>query len=294
MNFNMFRKMICKEMEEKLGSDYEIVIQDVDKINNTKHKGIVIRRKDCNVAPVIYLEDLYNEYVASNITLAETIEYIYDIFKNARKEQEKIQDMEWLQEWEKVKPFVRARLINTARNQELLKDAPHKDILNLSVVFAIRIDMGNDISGSTIISNKLLKTYGIDENTLFEQAISNIKQDGICFVKLKDLLRGYLDEAEQNVNCDMYILSNKNSEYGATMILLKVVRDMILDFFKEEVYVIPSSVHEMLLLPKSIFPKDRSVNEMVKEVNVLELEPNEVLADNAYMLDMAGRLQIVE
>ena len=92
------------------------------------------------------------------------------------------------------------------------------------------------------------------------------------------------------VPSDMYILTNETKLNGAACILYENVLYDFAQKLGEDLYILPSSVHEVILLPKlSVFEKDELVN-MVREVNTEGVAAEEVLSDHVYEYNRTQRL----
>ena len=83
----------------------------------------------------------------------------------------------------------------------------------------------------------------------------------------------------------MYILSNEIRSYGAAAILYEGRLEKIGDYLKENYYVLPSSVHEVIIVPESEAPGQAELSRLVKEINETQVDPEEVLSNHAYYYD---------
>ena len=81
---------------------------------------------------------------------------------------------------------------------------------------------------------------------------------------------------------EMYVLSNAVRNYGAAAILYPNRMKAIADYLGESFYVLPSSVHEVIIIPKSKAPSKRYLSRIVKEINGTQVKEEEVLSDCAY------------
>ena len=192
--------------------------------------------------------------------------------------------------WEDVKDCVQARFINKARNFRYLRTLPYKSFLNLTVVFYIETITKEGMTRGTLISRSIARELGQNSERLFEQALKNLSSDDMCLLKFGDVA-GVSEKSVDDMG--MYVLTNKKKTLGSRLLLLKEVREKIIQSLGEAVYVIPSSVHEILLVPVSkVQHTSDELYKMVLEVNQT-LHPMDVLADSLYMLDLDGTLSLV-
>ena len=80
------------------------------------------------------------------------------------------------------------------------------------------------------------------------------------------------------------IISNSSNAYGAAAIMDKEVMKKIADVFGEDLYIIPSSVHDCILMPKSESTLEE-LQEMVYEVNRETVSREDRLSDDIYFFD---------
>lgn len=290
MEFNTFRKMVCEKLQERLGEEYELGERDVKKINNTIHKGITVERKPDNICPVIYLEKSYERVEAGEISIEEELDSLQAIVENSLLEKAESTDIQRVCDWNKVKEFVKIRLVNTEKNQALLVCTPHIEYWNLSATFYLDIKVKGE-DACVFISRPLMDMYGVTEEALLKQAMLNMEQNAV-FKDMVDVIGGIMEVEDENFEKQLYVLSNKTNTYGASVILLPEVRAMLTNFFEGDVYMLPSSVHEWIILPARGCNPDE-LCAMVKEVNATTLHASEYLADNVYLLDTDGNIQIV-
>lgn len=201
--------------------------------------------------------------------------------------------------WEEMKSCISARLVSTKRNRELLAHTPHREICNLSVVFYLDFtSMGNDFEAIRI-TEELLHGWGQNVENLQDQALDNMVTTGYFCMGLSQMLAGTFTEKDisrilvsREDPLGLHILTNCTHSFGASVILSREVRTALLADFGCELYLLPSSVHELLLLPKEAgIPAGRLCG-MVREINAARLQPAEFLSDNVYILKEDGTLEI--
>ena len=96
---------------------------------------------------------------------------------------------------------------------------------------------------------------------------------------MKENLLEIGEDEKQDV---MYVLTNSLRNYGAACLFYPHVLEMVGEMLKEDYYVLPSSVHEVIIVPESKALDADEMSEMVVEINETQVEPEEVLSDHAY------------
>lgn len=191
--------------------------------------------------------------------------------------------MEAMKNPEFVKANVRRRVINTERNREYLKGKPHRELLDLSIVYEVDV---TDLVGSasaTVLTDPVIDYLGLTEAELYVSANRNEK---IIYDSLINFIYGeHMEEVKDAINL---IVTTERKWYGACAILHKEVLSEIAEILNDDLIVCPSSVHEIVVLPAK-FTQDRAVMlNIVKSINATEVRPEDFLSDNVYYFDRAA------
>ena len=283
MNCKEFGNVIVKKLNTLYGESI-ITIKEVIKNNDNKRMALYIKKKDVEISPVIYLEKYYEDYthgkdvdsIASDIRI--TIE-------ESNPTSELNLDIKSNMEWEKSKDCVFPILISKKLNKELLKNHPYTDFLDLAVIYARRVDSRVDGLMCIKVTNRILETWGITLKELHNQAISNLGKEEFMVKGLMDVIADITnqDTAELKDEIDdtpkMMIIMNQIKLYAAASVLDK-------EFMKENIgcncYMIPSSIHEWIVIPESDDVSVEELNRLINEVNESQVADEEILSDHVY------------
>ena len=277
------------------GEGGNITINHVIKNNGCEMDGLVIMEKGKDIAPTIYLDSFYELYTnGENIkNIIRQIEVIYEQNKN-----NVTFDVNILKQFDTIKDKIVYKVVNYRSNEKLLEQVPHKRILDLAVVFYCLLDNEYGRSATALIYNNNLKNWNVTIDDVYKAALKNtpdllhskISSMAALFEKCGVSVDGEEVDLKDYVPSDMYVLTNESKLNGAACILYE---NVLYDFAQKlgaDLYILPSSVHEVILLPKlSMFEKDELVN-MVKEVNTEGVAADEVLSDHVYEYNRTERL----
>ena len=174
----------------------------------------------------------------------------------------------------------------------MLKDVPHIPFYDLSIVFQFLITEENFGNATILIHNAHLQIWGISVETLYQKAQQNASVLNPYEIKnMQEVLCEYIPDKEEDIGqainntVPVYVLSNKNRLFGASCILYP---ELIQDFAQavgSDLYIIPSSVHEVLLLPTHGTEESEDIKRMVQEVNDTQVETEDVLSYSVYFFD---------
>ncbi len=281
MEYNEFIEIIKDRLEEICGEEFLINVANNMKNNSVMFRGISIREKGARIAPTIYLEDFYTDHCDGR-EIEDIINDILRIYSANRKgpdfDPDSFSDYEW------VKSRIFYKVINAKDNAELLSRSPHYRFLDLAVIYCV---MAGDYEGtisSVTIRNEHINMWGVDEMQIREQAIKNAP--GMLPASIVSLTRMISDMTEEDIpesECiPMYVLTNKIRTNGASAILYKGVLEDFAENIRSDLYILPSSVHEVILVPdmKELDPK--SLVSMIKEVNDTQVSAEEILSYSLY------------
>lgn len=285
MHMDNFIKELTDLIKEQLGSDYDIRIEKRRKNNGTELHGLTILSKTVkeNIVPTIYLEEFFNLF-QSGITLDNITKRIIEVYKeNSKKITFNFND---ILDFNKIKNLISFHLINTELNTLLLDKVPHLEFLDLSIIFRINIISNTIGNGSILIKSDLLDTWGISVHELFHTAFLNTPKLMPCRIRrLSDVIEELHGEIDVDL-CPLYVISNNNISNGCGCILYPDVLESFANTMRSDLYILPSSTHEMLILPiSSMDISNMDLNELkyiVRMVNCTEVSKEDFLSNSVY------------
>lgn len=294
MDYTEFAEVIIERLRIFYSDRAKVELKTVTKNNNVCLDGLNIQfeREDNKIVPIIYLNPYYDRYLAES-SIEDIIEEIIKLRAKHSNPDIDYDHVLKLTNWDSVKDFIYPRLVCTETNDKLLNTCIHKSFLDLSIVYSISV-MSNESEGfgSVKVTTELFENWGISENTLHEQAIINLKKQGYTIKDIADVVSEIIDGnvmSQETIleSGSMYVLSNNSQLYGAASLLNP-------DFLRETTrscWVIPSSIHEVILLPNGEDDTDansENLDALIKEVNT-NIDPEEVLSQHCYYFDFDNK-----
>ena len=300
MTYEIFKEVVIKKFMDFLPEKYQnmkLRTETVNKINRVLD-GLTLVNVDSskNVSPTIYLNDMYEDYSHTE-NLNEVLQKAADMMDRAFEDAPAIVNLDF----DNAHDNIVFQLINTEQNSEMLMDAPHREFLDLSIIY--RWVVADDERGvqSSIIRNSLAKKLGMSEEELFKAAMANTMRIFPPEVKtMYDILKRYLisqgtpveiidDILEQvPIDLEMWVVTNNKNINGANGILYESVLNDLAMKIDSDLYILPSSVHECIVVPTT-FGDLEMLSEMVPEVNMSHLSVEERLSNNVYYYDREAR-----
>lgn len=295
MNFELFKDIIKDNVSRKMGNEYKVTLTDVKKNNGLVLTGLIIRKDDSNIAPTIYLNEYYELYKMGRYTIYTAVNDIIKVYKE--NELKSPVDVKFFLDFETVRPHIIHKLINTERNQELLKEVPHVSFLDLSIIFQVLLPENDGIEGFATITirNEHCKVWEIGTDELVFAAKRNTPRllpntaTPVSEVLAKLMGTDTISDNDSTmldfIGTSFIVLSNERNINGGSVMLDKNFLRKCSDNIDGNFYILPSSLHEVLILKDDGIMNAESLKEMVKSVNDTELNPEDILSYSVYYFD---------
>ena len=286
MNYQNFKENIKHVIQNQLGSDVTVTIQEIIKNNNTHLDGLTILSDTLNISPTIYLNYYYRQYLKGK-TMDEIYREILTVYRENTPRNNI--DISFFTDYEKVKKRIVFKLINYDRNKALLDKIPYIRYLDLAIVFNCLVTSDANGSATILIYNHHLAFWNITKDDLYTLAMQNTpKLLTYDLRNMTDVLEELMSDAalESDITdielpIPMYVLSNTCKLNGSSCILYKNLLPMLGKKLDSDFYILPSSIHEVLLIP-AYEHNSEELTKMVREVNATQLANEEILSDHVY------------
>ena len=301
MNYEEFKKEVADNIMSHLSPEYQDHTMKFDMIkkgSGYEYEALMISPKERNmsVIPALNMTAAFQDY-QNGMSVEKILDKLADIRMNATMPEFNKED---LFSFDKVKDHIFPRLINTAANQEYLADKPHVNVEDLSIIYAVRINEDSHGFADAVINNGLVDVWGVDPSQIHEKAMSNIAERPPLFQNIEDVVFGGKDMSSyaiedidpENYSVPFFVLTNEQKTTGAVMAINPKTMDRITAKLGD-VYVIPSSVHETLIVPKSFVDDVQELAEMVRAVNASDVKPEEQLSNNIYEYDSQNQTLVL-
>lgn len=275
------------------------------KNNNVHLTGLTVYPQNKKVAPTLYMEPYFST-LQSGQPLATVINQIISNCTAALSCTNAGIDAEDLTDFSHVKEKICYKLVGRHNNREFLSAIPHRDYLDMAIVYYLQTAITDNGTATVTVTNDLAHIWGVDESELYDLARKNTPRlnRGIVLT-LSDVLNGKA-AASMHQKCGtdvydcfdishskekilpMYVATNTAKTYGAAVILYDgLLKDVAEYICSSGVYAIPSSVHEFICISDT-FGNAGDIKQMVQEINATEVQPDEVLSDSIYHYDVTN------
>ena len=280
MDFKLFTNEIVEMLQEKLGAECTVTVTEVLKNNNVSLTGIVVMKESDNVAPTIYLEEPYRQYQDGS-TLQEIVDEIATLYE---KQTHNVKvDMDFFRDFSMVKDRIYHKVINYDKNRKLLEDIPYFRWHDLAIIFYYAMEEAAFGRASIMLHNSHLDMWGRSAEEVYCVAKENMRQSmPELLMPMQKLLEDVAGIKAGERDLPLYVLTNKSRMFGASAMLYSNKIGELATKLNSNLLILPSSVHEVLLLPDDQVQEYDFYKEMVREVNTTQVDPEEILSFNLY------------
>lgn len=286
MEYEKFKEEIRERMQEKLEPGTEVSFHGLERNNGVETEGLEVREQGTAAAPVLHLDELYGSYCKSG-----SMENAVSRALKLLDEKPPVDIGAVPKTWEAAKGRIRAELVYYEWNRKILESIPHRKFLNLAVTYRVELPEMGGFHAGICINSRLMELWGATEDELYQTAMENLENERYHIQTIVELLGGMagipigaMRELPEEVT-KQHVLSNEGCRYGAAGML----RQDLMEGFAEQsggsFYILPSSIHDLILLPDDDSASAECLKEMVKEVNESAVAREEWLSDDVYYYD---------
>ncbi|MBC8561037.1 DUF5688 family protein [Jutongia huaianensis] len=306
ITYEEFKEEMWKKLRGLFREDHEIRIQKVRKVNLGEIEAFNIYKKNGKDqhSPNFYCQELYERYQRG---LALSV-LVQDIKEKYQMMQEKVSIglIGDVTRFEEVKNKIIFTVISGEKNKELLEEIPHRAFLDLAVIYRIVVKEEWNACSSMRVTEGLLEQWGITEEELFETAMENMKYlMPVQMLSYTEMIRSLTGKGEilpEEIieECDgapeepMYVVTNYRRINGFGSILYpEVLEELCQKLQCDHLYILPSSIHEAIVMAQRGENHAKELKEMVKAVNRECVSAEEYLSDSVYQYHRAtGKISI--
>ena len=284
MVYNEFLETVKKQMEQALGDEYSLTLRKIQKNNGLLLDGLCITKDNGPVSPSIYLNSFYEQYL-KGVPLEAIIQKLLTAYH--KSSYPPVLSQLVLSDYASLSSRIAFRLINTHSNQSLLKNMPHIPWMDLAIVFYLYIQENEDGIMTAAVSDHHLKTWGITVDDLYKQSLLNTPKLFPPSISSMSCILESLDPEHLHYDPTLpdtpfYVLTNKNGINGAACILYKNVIKNFAEGMDRNILILPSSIHEVLLLPDDEQLSYNDLAHLVTFINQTEVPAEDRLSNQVY------------
>ncbi|MBQ6017941.1 MAG: hypothetical protein IJL19_08680 [Clostridiales bacterium] len=305
MDYESFKERVMREFLDYMPERYagcELELRKVPKVN-TCLTGVVIKPKEkCSFCgPTFYMERMYDQYKnceSFEKVMANQAIYLEESLKYLPKD---ILELDLAS----IKDKIVFQVVNTKENREMIALCPHRNFMDLTVVYRAITNVDDEGVSGFLITNDIAKAEDLTEKALYAMAKKNtkklfpFKRERIEETMMRMMKRWgandkdidesfpYIDEVPEKER--VYVISNQFEFFGANALLYKDVIGDVANSIGTDCYILPSSVHDLVVLSTDIFGESTKLINLVRETNSEHVRTSDRLSDSIYLYSLADK-----
>ena len=279
--YQKFQEELIQALEDKVENSV-VSIQHIKKNNGITRMGLTMFVQNENAVPTIYLEEYYEEYTKGK-SIDQISDEICDTYNQYRL-REQI-DLSFLDLYDSVRNRIFLKAINREKNSELLNEVPYRTFMDLALVPYFYFEDSPFGTASALVKNDFLRIWNVSADQVIDDAMTNMRENfDYEFVPMSELLSRMIEQKafDEDGNEFMYVLAPKKWSFGAALMAVTDVMEKIAEQIQSDFFVLPSSIHEIIVVPTDSDNQLSEMSEMVTEVNKTSVEDQDYLSDRAY------------
>ena len=300
MNYEIFKEVVAEKFMDYMPEQYQgmrLRVEPINKVNKVLD-GITLVGSGAgrNVSPTLYINHMYEHYLETE-NLQEVLQSAARRMDMAFKEMPEVGDVNL----ESAKDNIVFQVINTLQNEDMLRDMPHREFQDLSIIYRWVVKVDENGIQSSAIRNNLAEQLGMNEEQLFKCAVENTRRifpptvksmndviremfisDGMP-AEVADMMIGEMPEDKM-----MWVISNDRGINGAGSMLYEDNLHKLAMKLETDLYILPSSVHECIAVSTNV-GDPYELAEMVSEINMGQVALEDRLSNQVYHYDKDAR-----
>lgn len=285
--YDYVRQHILEYVRDAEGK--EARVQKICRNNQVMIAALSIGREGEHLQPVLYLEPYYQEY-AKGWDLSEIMCGIGTAYEECSLgfdlDEQKMTDYGY------IKDRLFYRLVHYGKNREMLKMCPFDQMEDLAVTYRWMAYRNADGMASALVRKRDLLMWGVDEEQIKKDARRNTEK---IFPPVLKKIESVIPVQVEESGIPVFVLSNSDYMNGASAMIYQEVLYDFASRMEQNLYILPSSIHEVILLREADVENVRELSYMVKETNQTIVNPEEILSDHVYYYDRrSDRIRIAD
>lgn len=294
MDFETFKDQFTEDVKQALYErelDVKVSIHSIEKPNEN-YESMTVTPEGSNVGVNVNLNRFYDAY-ESGRPYDEVLSRAVDVTEKGIQESPEVNVSE-LTDYNFMKDKLAMEVVSVDTNADLLQNVPHHNIEDMAVIYRCVLSNEQDGMASIVVTNAMLDTFGVTQEQLHADALANAPEIKPAVITgMSEMMKQMMgDEEFALIGMDiapadevMYVATVPDKIHGAGVIAYQDFMDQAAEKIGGDFYVLPSSIHEVLLVRDDGNADFHDLEAMVQEVNATQVSPEEKLTDNVYHYD---------
>ncbi|MCR5204892.1 MAG: DUF5688 family protein [Lachnospiraceae bacterium] len=300
MDYTEFKDQIIEDLKERFaehGTDMDISINTVEKLNQS-YEAITVKPVGESIGVNMPVSKFYDQ-LEDGKDYSDIVDKMVDVIEKGLENKPDI-DTGTLTDYSQMKDKLAMEVVSSKTNAEMLDKIPHENIEDMAVVYRFILQSDEEGRASILVTNQMMDTMGITHDQLRQDALENAP-------KIKPLVISGMSEVMMELvgveqaemmgivpvdpkDEQMFVATVPDKVHGAGVLAYNDFLEQAAERAGGDFFIIPSSIHELLIVPDNGQMDLSSLESMVKEVNATQVAPEDKLTDSVYHYDSKEKI----
>ena len=292
MNYEQFKEEFIDAVKEQLaeqGLDMNVSVNEVKKLNES-YEAMTVTPEGARVGVNVSLERFYEAYDEGR-PMSEVVDKAVETVTHGIEQRPDF-DIDSLMDYDQMKGKLAIEIVSAEANKEILENVPHKNMEDMAVVYRFVLNSEEQGRASVLVTNQMLDTMGITAEQLHKDAMEIAPQlnpaeiRGMSEVMVEMMgpeqaeMMGITPVAPEDEQ--LFVATVPDKTHGASVLAYQNFMDQAAERVGGDFYILPSSIHEILIVPDNGRMQLKELEAMVRDVNATQVAPCDKLTDNVY------------
>ncbi len=300
MDYESFKEQFVEDVKDRLyeqGAEVNVSVHEVNKLNES-YEAITVTPEGSNIGVNIGIDKFYDA-IENGRPYDEVVDKAVEVINNGISQRPDF-DIDALTDYSKMKETLAMEVVSAEANQEMLATVPHQNMEDMAVVYRFVLNSDDEGRASILVTNQMLETMGVNPEQLHADAMENAPQ--IKPVEIKGMsevmaemmgveqaeMMGIFPVAPEDEQ--MYVATVPDKVHGAGVLAYQDFMDKAAEKAGGDFFILPSSIHEILIVPDNGKVNLKDLEAMVREVNATQVAPADKLTDSVYHYDSKDKI----
>lgn len=288
MDYEQFKVAFAEDLKtnlQKLGIEADVSEHHIEKLNDS-YDALSVTPKGSSIGVNANLDEIFHG-VERGRDYSEVLSGVTESLKGSLEHMPKLQVSD-LTNYAEMKNKLAMEVVSAERNASMLQNVPHEQMEDIAVVYRLVLDSSKDASSTVLVTNDLMDKFGITHEQLHDDAMKNAPLIRPAEIKgmeetLNEMQGG--PALEPDPDEILFVAGVPDQTHGAAVIAYPNFFENAAEKLGGDYFIIPSSIHEVLLVKDTGEMNARDLAAMIREVNATEVALEDVLTDHAYHYD---------
>ena len=300
MDYENFKEQFVADVKDRLaeqGADVKVSVNEVNKLNES-YEAITVTPEGSNIGVNMSLEKFYDA-VQDGTPYDIVVDKAVDVINNGIDKRPDI-DVAALTDYSQMKEKLAMEVVSAETNKDMLQNVPHQNMEDMAVVYRFVLNSDEEGRASILVTNQILENMGVTPEQLHADALENAPQIKPAEIKGMSEVMAEMMGAEQAEMMgivpvapedeQMFVATVPDKVHGAGVLAYQDFMDQAAERAGGDFFILPSSIHEILIVPDNGKMDLKELEAMVKEVNATQVAPADKLTDSVYHYDSKEKI----